>query len=271
MKRAWIAIAASVFLLAASVTTAQAGHYSCGYPRYGFSFGYGPGWWGYGGYGYGGYGYGGYGSWGYPWPAYAPAVYSTYPSYPPDVGWADTDISPGKASVYLDGEYVGIADNFDGFPSYLSVKPGRHTIEFRHAGYRTMTRSVRVPEGVVLRFNADLERGPSEPHDSVTIQPDAYPEQEQEESPGDDDSVAAPVDAPGYIKVRVTPPDASVYLDGEFFASGATMARLHGDIRLEPGSHTIEASRPGYRTARRTITLSPDERMTVVLEMDPER
>src|SRR5687768_2017964 len=87
-----------------------------GYPYYGYGGYYGRpyGYYGYYGPGYygPGYGYSGYGYYG------APAYVDRGPGS--DAAFLDTDVSPEKASVYLDGEYVGVADSFDGYPRYLA-------------------------------------------------------------------------------------------------------------------------------------------------------
>ena len=262
MRHARLLVAAAILLFSAGFAAPLARGHGCAYParvHVGFGFGYSP-WWGYPAWGYGGYG--GYGWWGgYPYPAYAPA----YGSYAPTVGWADTDISPGKARVYLDGEYVGTADDFDGFPSYLTLEPGRHTIAFGMEGYKSISRSVNVHAGQVLSFDAKMQKGVTEGNDEIQLKP------QHEEPPAAAPPAEQPPAGPGYIRVQVTPGDASVYLDGAFFANGDAMARLHGDIRLDAGTHTVEAVRPGYRTARRTVTLAPEERATVTLELEQDR
>jgi hypothetical protein len=50
----------------------------------------------------------------------------------------DTDVAPEGASIYLDGNKVGTADDFDGNPGYLVISPGPHTLEFRQHGYQTL-------------------------------------------------------------------------------------------------------------------------------------
>jgi hypothetical protein len=106
--------------------------------------GWGWGWWGWPGY----YGYYGYGP-GYERQAYGPAA-----------EWAtiDTDISPEEAQVYLDGRYIGIADDFDGNPDYLYLKPGHYRIEFRLEGYETLTRQIEARPGVYLDFTDKLRK-----------------------------------------------------------------------------------------------------------------
>jgi hypothetical protein len=108
----------------------------------GIGGGWGWGWWGWPGY----YGY--YGP-GYDGRAYGPTA-----------EWAtiDTDISPEEAQVYLDGRYVGTADDFDGYPDYLFLKPGRYRIEFRLEGYETLTRQINARPGMYMDFTDKLHK-----------------------------------------------------------------------------------------------------------------
>jgi hypothetical protein len=111
--------------------------------------GWGWGYWGWPGYyGYYGPGYGYYGGYGRPY-AYGPAS-----------NWAviDTDIAPEEAQVYLDGRYIGTADDFDGNPDYLYLKPGRYRIEFRLEGFATLTRQIEARPGMKLDFKDKLHR-----------------------------------------------------------------------------------------------------------------
>jgi PEGA domain len=119
-------------------------------PSYwGFGYGYGPYWsdpywYGYG-YGYGPYRRGFYGRYGYGYGA---------------SNWAavDTDVSPESARVYLDGQYIGTADDFDGFPDYLYLRRGSYRLEFRLEGFQTRTIDVDARPGVKVDIGEKLPR-----------------------------------------------------------------------------------------------------------------
>lgn len=111
------------------------------------------GWYGYPGYysgyyGYGrpyGYGYGsGYGS-----------------GYGADSNWGavKTDVSPEEARVYLDGKYIGTADDFDGWPDKLYLRPGHYRLEFRLNGYQPLSIDVDSQPGRELKVDNKLARG----------------------------------------------------------------------------------------------------------------
>lgn len=150
MKRITLAIALAVLAAAPLAPAAEAAERSgvsrathrrprVGYRRYrsywgwGWGWGYSPYWYGYGPYHpYGGYYYG-----------YGRAVSGSWAA-------VDTDVSPESARVYLDGEFVGTADDFDGYPDYLYLKSGRYRLEFRLEGYETRTITVDARAGTKL-------------------------------------------------------------------------------------------------------------------------
>ena len=69
----------------------------------------------------------------------------------------DTDVSPEAAEVFLDGTYVGAADDFDGIPDYLYLEPGKYRLEFRHPSYETLVKEIQVRRGQEVRLDDDLK------------------------------------------------------------------------------------------------------------------
>lgn len=79
----------------------------------------------------------------------------------PTLGALDLDLSPGRTQVYLDGSYLGIVDQFDGWPSYLLLPEGSYELVFYLDGYKTRARRVAILPGTVIKMNDRLEPGPS--------------------------------------------------------------------------------------------------------------
>jgi hypothetical protein len=166
------------------------GHYY--YPNYwwgyaGFGLGYfyyDPYWWGYPGYYgpapypyYGGaYGYGTGGSYG-PDPGYAgngpdPSYGAGSPDQgneAPAPGYGSPDpaaygvgnlhlkVSPRDAQVYVDGHFVGLVDDFDGFFQRLTIDSGSHRIEIRKPGFATLSFDVRIPPDETVTYRGELQ------------------------------------------------------------------------------------------------------------------
>lgn len=64
--------------------------------------------------------------------------------------WIKTDVEPDEARVYVDGRYVGTADDYDGFPRKLRVSAGTHRLTFRLRGYAPYSVVVNAAPGRVV-------------------------------------------------------------------------------------------------------------------------
>ncbi|MCB1034615.1 MAG: PEGA domain-containing protein [Acidobacteria bacterium] len=248
-------------------------HYSYYYPRspfywYGFYYPFY----------YGSYGFG-YG-----------VPYGHYDYYGPSSGRAlgalDLDVRPEKAEVYIDGRFVGVADNFDGFPSYLWLEPGTYEVAFYKEGFETVSREVKVPPGSVIDFNDQLLPGnavkPEPPPEPVRAAASADSDFERKAEEWRDRArdykarkeageAEGSLDArgePGRLFLVVRPGDASVYLDGRFLGTGDELARLHSGLIVDPGEHEIEIVRPGYASESKTFSVAAGQELDLVLRLE---
>ena len=74
-------------------------------------------------------------------------------------GAVDCDVSPEEARVFVDGHERGEADDFDGYPGYLELRPGRHRIEFRAPGHKTLVYKVDAHRGWLFSIDEEMESG----------------------------------------------------------------------------------------------------------------
>jgi hypothetical protein len=101
---------------------------------------------------YGGY-YGAYDPW-YGWsPVYAPSASGSDES-----GAIRLKVKPPDASVYIDGYYVGIVDDFDGAFQRLRLEPGAHRLEIRSQSYRPLSVDVLIQEDLTITYRGELTR-----------------------------------------------------------------------------------------------------------------
>ena len=105
---------------------------------------------GYGhGYGYGhgfGYGYGGYGPYDY--------GYSNEGDVRIEV---DPKESREEIQVYVDEGHAGVVDDFDGYFQRLHLPLGKHEIEIRLDGYKTIRQSIFVSPGKTIHIRERME------------------------------------------------------------------------------------------------------------------
>jgi hypothetical protein len=239
------------------------------------AFGYGGsvhvsgGYWGspYWAYPYWGHGYPYWGH-GYPYWGYGPYGYA----YPPPRVWVgegmssppavlETHVQPKRAEVWIDGMLAGQARDFTGTWDRLWIEPGRHEIELRKAGYRTLRLALDLAPGGRARIEERLEQG--EGIDRRSAEPAAAPA----EVASGPTPATPPALRRALLRLEVEPADAAVYLDGEFLAHGAELSRLHGAIPVAEGSHRVEVVRPGYSAERQEIEVSAEQPLHVRISL----
>src|SRR5262249_47154272 len=72
-------------------------------------------------------------------------------------GGVSLDINPPDASVYVDGGYAGLVQDFDGTRQTLTLTYGRHRIEVTAPGYEPLTFDVDVIGGQIVPYQGDLQ------------------------------------------------------------------------------------------------------------------
>ncbi len=244
------------------VSAGHHGHHHRSHVSIGFGY--------FGGPYYGGY-YAPY-SWGYAG-YYEPAPAWRVARYRSGTGAVEADIRPKKAQVTLDGTPVGQARDFNGPWDLLVLRKGTHTVEFSAPGYMTLRVVLEVKSGGYYHFTDRLLEGEgldprsSEPVLLVEEEPVPRAEIAMEERP-ESEQPAARLQS-GLLHVRVQPPDAAVYLDGEFLAKGDELSRLHGSIPVARGEHTLEVLRPGYQAQTLTVLVEGDQPVRIRVELQP--
>ncbi len=211
----------------------------------------------------------------------------------PDLAVVDTDISPEHARVYLDGTLIGTADDFDGYPDYLYLRPGRYTLEFRLPGYATRSLEIEAAAERFFPLDIDLERVPGEAAAPWYDRPEGLPTARVFGPPRAPagGTVTAPVEpgpdpslrpelrrdereptgsaaAGAALELVVEPAAAAVYVDGVFVATGSELAMLHDALAVAPGRHRIEVMAPGYRSRVVEIDISQGDTKQVVVELE---
>jgi hypothetical protein len=239
----------------------------------------------------------------HPWGWWGP-WYGFYPPYPWGLGvyWypeqvhegmgaLDLDLKPEEAEVYLDGYKIGVADNFDGWPRYLWLEEGTYDLVFHKDGFETLARQYSIYPGVIIDVEDRMERGEATlPEDLVarsserreerlrrraergeTAGPAAWRDRvESERAEMEDDGYVDARGEPARLRLRVTPSDAAIYLDGEFLGTGDELGGVRAGLIVDPGEHELQVTRPGYVTETETFTAEAGEEVEVEVELDAE-
>ncbi len=68
-------------------------------------------------------------------------------------GTVDFNVRPQKSRIYVDGGYLGIADDFNGYPQKARLSAGRHRVRVVSPSGRVEVRTIYVAAGRELNFN----------------------------------------------------------------------------------------------------------------------
>ncbi len=219
------------------------------------------------GYNYDGYGYRGYG----PGRSYG---YSRDSS--DDWGALDLDVSPEKARIYVDGQRIGVADNFDGFPGYLWLEAGTYDLVIYKEGYETISRQYTVYPGVVIDVEDQMVPGeavlPEDLMAKSSARRDERLKRDRERAAQarvrERDEFLDARGEPGRLALEVEPGDASVYLDGRFLGTAEELSRLHSGLIIDSGDHSLQIVRPGYEDKKVEFEVESGEQYDLEVELD---
>jgi hypothetical protein len=68
-------------------------------------------------------------------------------------------VHPGRAAVFLDDNFVGHVDEYDGFERGMLVAPGKHRIKIALAGFKTLETEVALLPHQKFTVKSDLMAG----------------------------------------------------------------------------------------------------------------
>jgi hypothetical protein len=190
------------------------------------------------------------------------------------VGKVKTDIKPEKATVYVDGEPAGTADDFNGYPGKLVLSEGKHVLTFVCPGYETYAVELDIIpyQNYNLKYKmkkltgADAEMGappgvPKNPKQNWEPVPPPPPPKEK--------NVPGICSDYGTLILQVYPYEASVYLDGTFRrVSEFGMAIKIPHVRC--GNHTLEVVKPGYKPFKQEIEVRESEELALKISLERE-
>jgi hypothetical protein len=71
-------------------------------------------------------------------------------------GSVDFNVDPQQSQVFVDGRYLGVADDFNGFPQTAKLPAGYHDVKIVSPDGRTVGRRIYVAAGEELNFNLNL-------------------------------------------------------------------------------------------------------------------
>jgi hypothetical protein len=150
--------------------------------------------------------------------------------------------SPEQARLYVDGRYVGIADDWDnrgGGRVFEFDSDGSHYVRMELPGYQTrqLEIDVRPDAKDSISIDEDLERYSHAPYEKLSV-------------------VAA--QTTGAVELEVEPADASVSEEGKFLGAASSFG-AGSPLKLKgPTVHDLVLSAPGYKPKPIRVLVAPN-------------
>ena len=173
------------------------------------------------------------------------------------------EVKPRDASVFVDGYYAGVVDDFDGVMQSLPLPPGGHGITLYLEGFRAVHRSLYLRPGSRLHVRETLQplsagemNEPPPVAQAVPAPPAGTYSGPHTPNPrpqaGGPPPATPPATSFGSLDLRVEPREAEVTVDGRRWLSSDDG---HFVIDLPAGTHTIEVVHTGFPKYRREVVV----------------
>jgi len=86
-------------------------------------------------------------------------------------GYLRLQVLPVTAQVYIDGLYVGVAEDFSRSSTGRAIEIGPHRVEIRAEGFETVTLDVRILPNETITYRRDLRKIEERPEPRVPVAP----------------------------------------------------------------------------------------------------
>lgn len=212
----------------------------------------------------------------YPWWPRTAWPYAYYPVFD-DRTELRLLVTPKEATVYVDGYYAGVVDDFDGIFQRLPLPPGPHEIAFYLKGYRTVHQRLYLAPNSDSKLRYTMERlAPGETTEPPFIAPLVPPPPPGTTTPPRTlyrGATPTPTPAPqvaafGTLAIQVQPADAEVIIDGERWTGSDSAGRLQ--VHVVEGMHHIEIRKQGYRGFSTDVQVRPGETTPLNVSLSAE-
>lgn len=144
------------------------------------------------------------------------------------------------SGVWVDGQYLGYVDELKDKRKVLLL-PGKHEISVRQSGYSNFEEQVLVEPGKKVVILVSMLKDPRAKVSTVTSQ----------------------------IKLKVTPDNAAVILDGAFAGHVHEFGGVGRAMLVSPGKHHLKIDLPGYQVFETDVNLLPYQKITIKTDLAP--
>jgi PEGA domain len=144
------------------------------------------------------------------------------------------------AGVWVDGQYVGTADELKGTKEVLLL-PGQHQVSLRQTGYLNFEQDITVNPHRTTVVDVQLQKDPNAEFSGTNAQ----------------------------VKLEVTPDRAAVLVDGKFAGTAHDFGGVGRAMLVAPGKHHVVIDLVGYQPFTTDIDLQANQKVTIKADLIP--
>lgn len=141
-----------------------------------------------------------------------------------NTGHIKAKVNPGRAGVFVDGEYVGPAGNYGRSRKY-SVSPGQHEIKLVEPRYEEKTVTVTVEAGRTTKIKETLK--------PIELAKPPF----------------------GHLKIEQAGKYDAVFINGAYYGHADEFNGLNQGQNLVPGEYTVKIEKPDGSVQQEKITI----------------
>ena len=174
-----------------------------------------------------------------------PLLFLVIPAHAQNQVMGEVEFNPATkvekhAGVWVDGQYVGFAEELKGDKKVMLL-PGEHEIIFRQDGYKEITQKILVEPGQKLSVAISMEPDPQTHFPTVTAR----------------------------IKLKVEPNRAAVFVDDRYVGDVHQFGGVGRSMIVGAGKHRIKIALAGFQTFETEVNLIPDQKLTLKAKLEP--
>ena len=195
-------------------------------------------------------------------------------------------VTPDDAHVLLNGKFIGEAYEFSTRASALKLRSGENELVVKREGYIEEPIDLRKYNMRKITITLDLRPDrmagqervvpgaapPPQPPKATKapVAPEA-PEKEysvvEEKVVPKEESIVLPTVDFSPVLMEVSPPEASIYVDGKFWGI-APEGGMINNFNLAKGKHNIEVVKPGYKSVLQLVEVTGKKEISVIIKLE---
>ncbi len=164
--------------------------------------------------------------------AFALLCVAGLPLFGQGTGYLVAKVDPGRAGVFVDGKYIGPAQNF-GMARKYSIAAGDHEIKLADPRYEDMTTKVHIDANKTTKITPALK--------------------------------ALPVATPpfGLLHVKATDKYSAVYLNNKYYGHAGEFNNCAQGLLLPPGSYEVRVEPLSGKPHTEKVAIAADKTVVV--------